>query len=137
MTTLPLCEEERLSVIKNVVNGKAISEFLKFLREAEGDNLLQVVLYGSVARGDDRADSDIDIFILLKNHDKTETEKVITEDKILGIASRVEDLNSHQVYICPLIRSEKEFMENKTRSLIYYNIADEGILLYAQDTKGA
>ncbi|MCL1874690.1 MAG: nucleotidyltransferase domain-containing protein [Synergistaceae bacterium] len=47
---------------------KTIEEFIHRLHLAEGDNLLQVVLFGSVARGDDCDDSDIDIFILLKNY---------------------------------------------------------------------
>ena len=111
----------------------AIEEFLQRLRVAEGDNLLRVVLFGSVARGDDNEDSDIDVFILLKNYDKTGTEKVTIKERILGIASAVEELNDHQVYISPLIDSEETYLKNRRSSLIYYNIADEGVLLYDKD----
>ena len=117
----------------NGVNHKAIGEFLQRLREAEGDNLLRVVLFGSVARGDDNEDSDIDVFILLKNYDKTGTEKVEIKERIFDIASAVQELNSYQVYISPLIRSEETYLQNRKKSLIYYNIADEGVLLYAKD----
>ena len=54
------------SITRNDINQKAIKEFIQRLRKAEGDNLMQVVLFGSVARGDDHEESDIDIFILLK-----------------------------------------------------------------------
>ena len=69
-------DEEKKLIVKNAASHEAINEFLQRLRETEGDNLMQVILFGSVARGDDHEDSDIDIFILLKNHDKT-SEKII------------------------------------------------------------
>ena len=120
--------------IKNIVNRKAINEFLQLLHKAEGDNLIQVILFGSVARGDDHGDSDIDIFILLKNYDETGTEKVRIKESILNIASHVEELNRHQVYICPLIRSEETYRQNRKSALVYHNIAEEGILLYGSNT---
>ena len=122
-------------IVENNINNKAIQEFLQLLREAEGDNLLQVVLFGSVARGDDNGDSDIDVFILLKNYDKTGMEKVTIKERILNIASQVEELNGHQVYISPFIDSEETYLQNRRKALIYYSIADEGVLLYAKDAQ--
>ena len=90
-------------------------------------------MFGSVARGEDYEDSDIDVFVLLKDYDETGTVKVATKERILCIASAIEELNNHQVYISPLIRSEKTYLKNRQSSLIYYNIADEGVLLYAKD----
>ena len=121
------------SIAGSDINHKAIGEFLQRLREAEGDNLLRVVLFGSVARRDDSEDSDIDVFILLKNYDKTGAEKIIIKERILGIATAVEEIYNHEVYISPFIRSEETYLKNKKSSLIYYNIADEGVLLYAKD----
>ena len=69
----------------------------------------------------------------LKNYDKTGTEKITIKDRIYNIASQVEELNNRQVYICPLIRSEETYLKNMRDSLIYYNITDEGVLLYAKD----
>ena len=126
-------EFESMQGNQKSVNSKAIGEFLQRLRETEGDNLLQVNLFGSVARGDDNEYSDIDVFILLKDYDKTGIEKVTTKERILCMASAVEELNDHMVYISPLIRSEEVYLKNRKRSLIYYNIADEGVLLYAKD----
>jgi predicted nucleotidyltransferase len=92
-----------------------------------------VVLFGSAARGDDHEDSDIDVFILLKSYGRTGAEKVTIKERILGIASTVEELNDHKVYISPFIGSEETYLKNRRCSLIYYNIADEGVLLYAKD----
>ena len=128
---MPMIDEK--SIIRNDINHKAMEEFLRRLREAEGDNLLQVVLFGSVARGDDNEDSDIDVFILLRNYDKSETEKITIKERILDIASTVAELNGYQVYISPLIDSEETYLKNIRKALVYYNIADEGVLLYAKD----
>jgi predicted nucleotidyltransferase len=128
---MPTIAEKMLT--QNSLNHKAIQEFLHRLCGMEGENLLQVTLFGSVARGNDHEDSDIDVFILLKDYGRTEIEKVMIKERILGIASTVEELNDHQVYISPLIRSEETYLKNRRSSLIYYNIADEGVLLYAKD----
>ncbi|WP_299076219.1 nucleotidyltransferase domain-containing protein [uncultured Fretibacterium sp.] len=112
---------------------KAIGEFVRRLRGAEGDNLLRVVLFGSLARGEACEDSDVDVFVLLKEYDRTGAEKAAIKDRIFAIASAVEDLNDRKVYISPLIRSEATYMKNRRASMIYYDIADEGILLYEKD----
>jgi len=117
-------------IIRNDINRKAIKDFLERLYEVEGDNLMRVILFGSVARGDDNEDSDVDIFIMLKNYDKNVKEKITIKERILNIASQVEELNGHQVYISPLINSEETYLKDRRRALIYYYIADEGVLLY-------
>jgi len=43
-----------------------IERFVERLREEFGDNLVSVVLYGSVARGDYRPDSDIDLLLVFE-----------------------------------------------------------------------
>ena len=45
--------------------GQLLSEIKRRLQEAFGERLRGVVLYGSVARGDDRPDSDVDVLLLL------------------------------------------------------------------------
>ena len=55
---------ERLPV-DDVVRG-ALREFVARLEEAEGNDLLCVVLFGSMARGDHDDESDTDVFVLLR-----------------------------------------------------------------------
>ena len=112
---------------------KATREFIRRLRGVEGDNLLRVILFGSTARGEAREDSDIDLFVLLKEYDRTGSEKAAIKDRIFAVASAVEALNRRQVYISPLIRSEATYLKNKRASMIYHDIANEGILLYEKD----
>lgn len=49
---------EKLTVI--------LAELRHYLEALYGERLIQIVLYGSQARGDARPDSDIDILIILK-----------------------------------------------------------------------
>jgi predicted nucleotidyltransferase len=113
---------------------EAVNTFVGKLKEEEGENLLQVILFGSVARGDDHDDSDIDVFILLKNYDSLEKEKIKIKHKIYDIVTDIGNLYQHKIYISPFIHSEKTYLENGRDSLIYYNIADEGVVLYENPT---
>lgn len=46
---------------------KLITEFRQALEKIYGDKLINLVLYGSQARGDATEDSDIDIMVILKS----------------------------------------------------------------------
>lgn len=49
----------------------AITEYLSGLKKLYADNLVNVILYGSKARGDSVPGSDIDILVILKNTKRT------------------------------------------------------------------
>ena len=61
-----------------------LEKLTKLLQEEFQDRLVSVVLYGSVARGDNRKDSDIDLLLVIKDLPKTITERVILFDKVEG-----------------------------------------------------
>ncbi len=54
-------------VVKNLseIEQKAISEFLARLRSTYGNQLQQAMLFGSKARGEATADSDIDVAVIV------------------------------------------------------------------------
>jgi len=58
---------ETKPVVKNLseIEQKAISEFLTRLRSTYGSQLQQAMLFGSKARGEATADSDIDVAVIL------------------------------------------------------------------------
>ncbi len=51
------------------VSRPVIYEFAAKAREACGDEIEEIILFGSVARGDDRPDSDIDILVITSRED--------------------------------------------------------------------
>lgn len=51
------------------VSRPVIHEFAAKAREACGDAIEEIILFGSVARGDDRPDSDIDILVITSRED--------------------------------------------------------------------
>ncbi|MBP7411312.1 MAG: nucleotidyltransferase domain-containing protein [Methanoculleus sp.] len=51
------------------VKRPIVHEFAAKAREACGDAIEEIILFGSVARGDDRPDSDIDILVITPKED--------------------------------------------------------------------
>lgn len=51
------------------VRRPIVDEFAAKAREACGDAIEEIILFGSVARGDDRPDSDIDILVITSDED--------------------------------------------------------------------
>lgn len=91
------------------------------LRVLYGDRLAHLVLYGSQARGDATAESDVDVLVVLRgDFDLYEEIKRLT-DVQLELFDRHELLVSLQPY------SEEEFASRQSPFLI--NVRAEGIAL--------
>jgi predicted nucleotidyltransferase len=106
------------------VHKSMLSYYLSKLERISGDNLLFVVLYGSVARGTAGPASDVDLQIVLEKkekRDKITSLNVRTSEKFgTGISAEVLDLNN----LKSLIRS---------REPIIKEIQNEGIVLYGDE----
>ena len=81
------------------------------------------ILYGSEARGDARADSDIDVLILLEG-DKRNLRR---EEEISGALYDLE-LNTG-VLISPMIILRKQWENRPFKTPFYVNVMNEGIKL--------
>jgi predicted nucleotidyltransferase len=113
-----------------------LERFLELLMEAFGDSLVSLVLYGSVARGNAKADSDIDLLLILREPPKNYHRRL---DQVLGVQS---DLKREEVYrrvrerlkiepfLSHIILSKKEADENR---YIYLDMADDAKILYDRD----
>ena len=81
------------------------------------------ILYGSEARGDARADSDIDVLILLEG----EARNLKIEDKLSGALYDLE-LNTG-VLISPMIMLRSQWENRPFKTPFYINVINEGITL--------
>ena len=81
------------------------------------------ILYGSEARGDARADSDIDVLILLEG-DKRNLRR---EEALSGALYDLE-LNTG-VLISPMIMLRKQWENRPFKTPFYVNVMNEGIKL--------
>ena len=108
-------------VLRNILS-KAISEY----RNIFGDALVQVVLYGSYARGDYDNESDIDIVALVRCDRETISEKT------LAMARFSSDLDlEYGVMVSPSAIPYDEYLKYQNDLPYYANIAKEGVELIA------
>lgn len=110
--------------------------FLAFLKEKFGARLISLVLYGSVARGEARKDSDIDLLIILDDISSNYHRRL---DQILAVQSRLERKKVYQTiketigikpYLSYLILSKEEANKNL---YIYLDMVEDARILYDQD----
>ena len=105
---------------------KLVSSFVKELEENLSDHILDIRLFGSKVRGDFRRDSDIDIFILVRER-TSDIEDIVAEIEV-----------NHDIeYGLPLstvLYSEFEYTKNKELdSFFFENVEKEGVILYEKD----
>jgi len=104
-----------------------LEEYVKGLFKIIGNNMKQVILYGSYARGEQNEDgeiSDIDIMILV---DLTEEEIKMLEKKIIDYSYDL-DLQ-YDVLLSPIIENIEVFNKRVNYMAFYKNIKKEGVLL--------
>lgn len=97
------------------VHRKAFEEFVEKAKEELGDSLKQLYLYGSVARGEETEESDVDIFAVVEN----EEQKRWLQEK----ATRIGVENG--VAMSPIVRTEEEYSQVQNTSY-EKKVSDEG-----------
>ncbi len=107
-----------------------IKEVLKALRKVFGDKLISVVLYGSVARGDMRKDSDIDLLIVVEGLPKSRFRR---QDLFEKVYREVEPLldklvdEGYYIAISPVMKTPEEASRF---SPLYIDMVEDAIILY-------
>ncbi len=108
-----MCTESQLSEI--------IKEMVKYYREVYGKDIIDIVLFGSYARGDYNEGSDIDIVAVVEGSRKDLQEKL----KKVWEASAELSLEN-DIIISPTVIPYDEFEKYKQSLPYYRNIAEEG-----------
>lgn len=114
-----------MQVIPNNIE-KIINKFSRKVTKLLGNNLKQLILYGSYARGDFNSNSDIDIMILVDLSDK---ELDLKYDKIIEIAYEIEAENDFIIHISPLLKNIDKFNYWLDTIPFYMNVKKEGVSL--------
>jgi len=96
-----------------------LDELKQQLAETYGDRLARVVLFGSQARGDARADSDIDVLVVLRGDVEPAREILNTGATVAEVSLR------HDVSIMCLFRSVQAYEHQA--SPVLKNAHAEGI----------
>lgn len=98
---------------------RILSELRRRFEELYGDRLVKVILYGSQARGDAEADSDIDVLVVLKG-------RVAPWEEIARTGKDVADISlEHGVVIACVFMSEERYSTRNTPLLL--NVRREGV----------
>ncbi|MFB6159427.1 MAG: nucleotidyltransferase domain-containing protein [Candidatus Nanohalobium sp.] len=82
---------------------EAFEEFAEKAQEELGDSLKKLVLYGSVAKGQESEESDVDVFAVVESQEQKER----LEDLAFDVSVE------HGVFIVPVIKTVEEFEESK------------------------
>jgi hypothetical protein len=112
---------------------KALEEFLDLLKEEFHENLVSLVLYGSIARGKGDTLSDIDLLLILEdphpNYHRRLDQVLDVEDHLKKSKEygRIRERVGQEPYFSFLVLSRKEAEENR---YIFLDMIDDAKILY-------
>jgi predicted nucleotidyltransferase len=107
--------------------------FVEILKNMLGDDLVSVVLFGSVAKGEAKSDSDIDLLIVAENLPRSmlaRADIVIEAEKKLFDAMGKDLAPSERPMIAAIMRTPEEASSPVP---LYLDMVDEAILLFDRD----
>ena len=113
-------------MVRNIASINHITnEISDRVRIVLGDRLRKIILYGSYARGDSDAESDIDIMVLadLSNEELEKMEKALWD---IGWETGSE----HDIMVSVFLKNTSHFFEWMDAMAYYRNINEDGVVLY-------
>ena len=102
---------------KNELNS-ILQKLTQIYRSVYGENLVQVILYGSYARGDYHTDSDVDVVALQQQL-----------KKVWDFSCELE--LEYDTILSPTVIPYEEFKQYQTILPYYRNISQEGVVISA------
>jgi len=109
---------------------RAAHGFVDILKQKLGDDLVSVVLFGSVAKGEARVDSDIDLLVIARNLPRSQlarTDIVIEAEERLFDAMGKGRTPGDRPMIAAIMRTPEEASSPVP---LYLDMVDEAVLLF-------
>lgn len=104
-----------------------IREFVEQVKNVFRDNLVSIVLFGSVARGDCREDSDIDMLVVMRNLPQSFFKRI---DLFIPIIEKARENASSKPLIQVYPLTVDEAAKNRP---IYLDMLTDAIIIYDRD----
>lgn len=106
---------------------KVLEPFLGEVLSKQKNNVVKVVLFGSAAREDYTKDSDIDVFLLLKDNNAEIVKSIITDSFYVDL-----NYGDCETYISPFPYAVNDYQrwEKTGVPVILSNIEREGVTIY-------
>jgi predicted nucleotidyltransferase len=99
-----------------------LAKFKRILSEKLGDSDLELRLFGSKARGDDRVDSDVDVLVIVSDG----FWKII--DKVYDVATDL--MLETGICLSPKVLSRQQYMQMREANAPFLlNVIQEGLVL--------
>lgn len=105
---------------------KIVTKFRQLLIDRIGENLISLVLFGSVARGAAGKESDIDLLIILKDAPDVYYKRL---EPVIDIELKLRQEGLAPIFSC-IILSMEEAKENRN---IFLDMIDSSTILYDKD----
>ena len=103
------------------LNPQLVEQIRSAVYRVEPD--AKIFLYGSYARGDFHAESDIDLLVLVKKNSIT-----LQEEKAIRYSLYDLEIDTDTI-ISPIIRTENNWAERSYLTSLFENIQTDGVLL--------
>jgi len=108
-------------------DGKALMTFRDRVVKELGDRIYVIVAYGSVARGEAKEDSDIDVLIVGRDRE--------IRRRVSEISYDIDYENSFETFITPVYYTREEFEQRiRVGSPFIYEVLKDGVALYDDGT---
>jgi len=113
-----MCEKNELNII--------LKEIVKAYKCVYGDDIVDILLYGSYARGDYSSDSDVDVVAIVRG------DRADLQNRLKDVWDVTSDLElEYETILSPTVIPYDEYIKYKEDLPYYRNIAKEGVDIVA------
>ncbi|BCS93295.1 nucleotidyltransferase domain-containing protein [Metallosphaera javensis (ex Sakai et al. 2022)] len=109
-----------------------LRNLLELLRERFGDDLYSLVLYGSVARREQRPDSDVDLLLIVRGLPREITRRIeifMELEEKLNLEKYMDQ--GYYITLSPIIKTPEEASRT---SPLYFDMVQDAVILYDRDS---